>query len=390
MNIFDEIFSEEEVAGLAAEINTVATESTLDNDSLVEEFDEILSDSIVALEAAGHDLGTMTSEEVEVAMEGVLSFVKQKHNERVIKKGAIAESGVKAQFKKNKIDKKLADGKNAKGAIKKFYKQKTKDDIIVNKADNLKDSLKGKFKKDMDALIKKYTALGLVIKGVPSLAGFFGDEDLKVATESLYTGELAYLNDIAGAPLDDAAMESLIPRKRKDIAILLAETQKRLAKKVKTAADLAEVEATIKLEKEKYNNCIKEMQSIDSDLAKGKLTKDEAKKRIKPLAKLLKQNSSIISYGQVVQNEYKVTDEDVKFLRDYINGLLGIVKVLKISIAKPASESYTDDSFFNALLIGDEDEAIEGLGANEDETDFDEDQLHSEINAIINGMSDAE
>ena len=172
----------------------------------------------------------------------------------------------------------------------------------------------------------------------------------------------------------DFAEEAFGPfGKRKPLQKLLDSKEKSIRRKCKTKEACDEMAAAFKEEAAKFTSNLKALQGIAKRVADGSLSKADARKEVAPYVKTLKTTADLLQYGQVVQNKLNVTDDDIKFLSDYIKGLNVIIKKVKSEISS-SKESFTEDDAYNLSL------AIENLMIDvdddfglDDDFDFDMD-----------------
>jgi hypothetical protein len=142
---------------------------------------------------------------------------------------------------------------------------------------------------------------------------------------------------------------------RKPLKKTLETAEKKLRRRCRSVEACNEVLAQIKDEASTFNSHLKAMQNIAKELESGQIDKATAKKQVAPHFKALKKASDLVNYGQVVQNKTAVSEDDIKFVRDYIKGLNGIVQQIKAELKNPQKK---------ASFLGDAE-------ANEPDFDFD-------------------
>ena len=136
------------------------------------------------------------------------------------------------------------------------------------------------------------------------------------------------------------AQEGLGPyAQRKPLKKTLETAEKKLRRRCRSVDACNEALASIKNEASVFNSHLKAMQNISKQLEAGQIDKATARKQVNPHFKALKKASDLVNYGQVVQNKTAVTEDDIKFVRDYINGLDGIVRQIKAELKNPAKKA---------------------------------------------------
>lgn len=154
------------------------------------------------------------------------------------------------------------------------------------------------------------------------------------------------MNDIEHIELFEAT-EAFGPfAQRKPLSETLRVAERKMRKRCRTVEACNEVISQINEEASAFNSHLKAMQNIAKQLEAGQIDKATAKKQVNPHYKALKKASDLVNYGQVIQNKIAVSEDDLKFTRDYIKGLMGIAQKLKAERKNgKVRESFIDGDF---------------------------------------------
>lgn len=177
---------------------------------------------------------------------------------------------------------------------------------------------------------------------------------------------------------DDIAEEGLF-FKPKSTEKLLKSVESR-AKKLKTAEDCDDLLAKLKTESKKFNECLKGMKKAAEEFRDGAIDKKELSAKIKPFSTELKNSCSILTLGKVVDNKNNVTDEEIKKVKDFIEGATKIISERRKELnSASATESYgynadcgyiAEESFAGICSFLDEQFAIASEGTAFEGIDF--------------------
>lgn len=152
------------------------------------------------------------------------------------------------------------------------------------------------------------------------------------------------------AKMTEAANESIFTGP-KEAEKVLAKVQKKIDK-CKTVEECSVLQAQVKNEAAKFNDCMKTMVKAAKDFKAGTIDKKALEEKIAPCVTELKKNCEILKFGEFVGNKKKsLTDEDISNLHAFLVGFLKAVNKKKAELSGnggAAKESVTEADKFAA------------------------------------------
>lgn len=148
----------------------------------------------------------------------------------------------------------------------------------------------------------------------------------------------------AGAAKNDIRAK-LDNKKTVELALTKAEARlAKVAKKKNGLAMLEQYEDQVKTESAKIAAAIRELSSLGQKVADGKMDKEAAQRRAKPIVKELAHLCSFMRYGVIIKDALSVTKEDLQVLTTYTKGLQALIAKYKEEARKnaPADEPADD------------------------------------------------
>ena len=179
----------------------------------------------------------------------------------------------------------------------------------------------------------------------------------------------------------EIANESITARKR-SVSSLLDEAERKYRKKLKTPGDCEDQLLIIKNEARKFNECIDTLNKNKKDYDEGKIDKHTFDNTVSAATYLLKKNCQTlqIKLGNVVRDVDAVTAREIADFKEYIEGLIEIVKSIKrqmnLAYESAALEEFDLgdlDEDFNKKKDNDKDDDKKKDKDDEDDDSDDED-----------------
>lgn len=172
---------------------------------------------------------------------------------------------------------------------------------------------------------------------------------VKAGAGAVAGGASAAKNDIR-AKLDN--------KKTVELALTKAEAKLAKAAKKKNGVELLEqYEAQVKTESAKIAAAIKELSGLGKAVADGKMDKEAAQRRAKPIVKELAHLCSFMRYGTIIKDALAVTKDDLQVLTTYTKGLQALIAKYKAEAAKNAEAAKEEEPAAAA------EESFDGLDA---------------------------